>query len=43
MCLVAEMWLQYGLKHDVAFTTLIFKFISQALETLFLSNGSIRT
>ena len=43
MCIVAEIWQQYGLKQDTVVTKLIFKFISQALETLFLANGSART
>ena len=42
MCIVAEIWQQSGLKQDTVVTKLIFKFISQALETLFLRNGSIR-
>ena len=33
MCIVAEIWQQNGLKQDMV-TRLIFKFISQALETL---------
>ena len=43
MCIVAEIGLQYGLKQDTVVTKLIFKVLSQALETLFLTNGSIRT
>ena len=38
MCIVAEIWQQCGLKQDTVVTKLIFKFISQALETLFLTN-----
>ena len=42
MCIVAELWQQYGLKQDTVVTNLIFKFIPQALETLFLTNGSVK-
>ena len=41
MYIVAEIWKQSGLKQDTVVTKLIFKFISQALETLFLRNGSV--
>ena len=43
MCLVAEVWQQNGLKQDTVVTKLFLKFISQALETLFLTNRSVRT
>ena len=43
MCIVAEIWLQYGLKQNIGVTKLIFKLILQELERLFITNGSLRT
>ena len=44
MCIVAEIWQQNGLKQDgTTVIQLIFKFISQTLETLSLTNGCVRT